>query len=204
MPTMAARKAAAWILAGVVLAAGGAMVGLRLRDRPVGEGRVQRSARYYDHDAAEIWARVVDPGRWKEWRTDLGAVAPVADIRGHKAFRIDDRGEVNTWEIVETFPDRRVTMCVASADGPYGGCQVFEMVKRDDGAILTFIEALRPRSGSFALVNTVRSRTRRIDAALDQLGAALGQPDPPKRDKVRELSIYKREPPSTGGAADGG
>jgi hypothetical protein len=195
---MSARKNAAWILAGLALAAAGAMAGLRLRDKPIGEGRVQRSARYYDHDAKEIWAKVVDPGRWKEWRTDLDVVAAVPDIRGHKAWRIDDRGEANTWEIVETFPDRRVTMCVASTDGPYGGCQVFEMVKRDDGAIITFIEALRPRSQTFALVHTARSRTHRLDAALDQLGAALGQPDPPKRDKVRELSIYKREVPAAG------
>lgn len=154
--------------------------------------KVARSARYYGGTSKEIWAAVTAIESWPTWRTDMDALEQLPNTRGHATWRETTGGETLTWETVETLPDRRLTQCVADADGPYGGCRTWEMVVRDDGAILTIIESIRIKSRVFRLMNSVGGRKARLDDTLDALGKKFGE-TPPKRDVVRELSLLDRE-----------
>lgn len=179
------------VSSGLLLAIAGVVGGVGVRQLPE-SSKVARSARYYGGTSKEIWGAVTDIAAWPAWRTEMTALERLDDIRGHAVWRETTGGETLTWETVETLPDRRLTQCVADAAGPYGGCRTWEMVVRDDGAILSIIESIRIKSRTFRLLNSAGGRASRLDDTLDALGKKFGE-TPPKRDVVRELSLLDRE-----------
>ena len=111
-----------------------------------------------------------------EWRTDLASVERQPDLRGHEVWReVPKSGRPITWETVETLKDRRLVRCVVDADGPFGGCVTVEIIRRDDGAIVTLAERLKVRDTFFRWTNTVEGRKARLDAWLTDLGHVFSE-----------------------------
>ncbi len=135
---------------------------------------------------------VLDLSRHAEWRSDLASIERLPDVRGHEVWReVPKRGAPTTWETVEVLKDRRLLRCVVDQDGPYGGCVTVEIIRREDGAIVTIAEKLKVHSLAFRFTNTVAGRRDRLDAWLSDLGRKFGE-------EVRLADLPKdlRDPPA--------
>ena len=156
---------------------------------------LSRTARYHA-SLADVWAAVALLETHASWRTDLARMEPQPELRGHAVWReVPQRGEPVTYETVESLNERRLLRCVVDTDGPFGGCVTIELIRREDGALVTISERLKIKSSWFRYTNTVSGRRERLDTFLRDLGALLGE-SPRIADQPKEL----RDPPPT--AAD--
>lgn len=168
------------------------------RAEPLSEAhQLARAGRYYT-PLPDVWAKVLDLSKHAEWRSDLAGIERLEDVRGHEVWReIPKRGKPTTWETVETLKDRRLVRCVIDQGGDFGGCVTVEIIRRDDGAIVTIAERLKIHSSVFRFTNTVAGRRARLDTWLGDLGRAFGETP-----RVADLPKDLRDPPKppvTGG-----
>jgi uncharacterized protein YndB with AHSA1/START domain len=182
-----------------VLSAGG----FYLHATPLPEAhQLARAARYH-HPMADVWAAVLDLEKAPEWRTDLAGMERQADVRGHEVWReLPRSGGPVTFETVELLKDRRQVRCVIDQGGPYGGCITAELIRRDDGAIVTLAEHLTVHSALFRYTHTVAGRRAALDAWLTDLGRRFGETP-----EIADLPKDLRDPPAPpvdAGAATGG
>lgn len=141
----------------------------------------------------EVWAAVTDLSKHAEWRSDLEKIERLEDVRGHEVWRETPRsGAPTTWETVETLPDRRLVRCVIDQGGPFGGCVTVEIIRRDDGAIVTVSEKLKVHSARFRWTNTVAGRRDRLDTFLGDLGRKFGA----EETRIADLPKDLRDPPA--------
>ncbi|MDP2315457.1 MAG: SRPBCC family protein [Pseudomonadota bacterium] len=172
----------------VLVAAGVAFA----RAQPLSEAHTLARAVRLHHPLDEVWAAVLDLGAQPSWRSDLVAMERQPDVRGHEVWReVPRAGGPVTWETVETLPDRRLVRCVVDQDGPYGGCLTIEIIRRDDGAIVTIAEKFKVHSAFFRYTNTVYGRRARLDTFLTDLGRKFGEPAP----RIADLPKDLRDPP---------
>ncbi|MDP2306766.1 MAG: hypothetical protein Q8P18_12145 [Pseudomonadota bacterium] len=146
-----------------------------------------RAVRLY-HPLADVWAAVLDLGAHATWRSDLVAMERQSDVRGHEVWReVPRSGAPVTFETAETLPDRRLVRCVVDQGAPYGGCVTIEIIRRDDGAIVTIAEKFKVHSAWFRYTNTVAGRRARLDAWLTDLGRKFGEQAPRIADLPKDL-----------------
>ncbi len=158
-----------------------ALVAALVQAKPLSEAhQVARAARYYT-PLEDVWAAVLDLDAYASWRTDLAAMERQEDVRGHAVWREVSKGFSPfragpvTYETVETLKDRRLVRCVTDQGGPFGGCLTVEIIRRDDGAIVTFAERLKVRSALFRYTHTVAGRRGAVDQWLADLGRKFGE-----------------------------
>ena len=81
----------------MILALVAAGIGLYVRAQPLSEAHSLSRAARYRHPLADVWAVVLDVGKYAEWRTDLASVERQADVRGHEVWReVPKRGSTAT------------------------------------------------------------------------------------------------------------
>lgn len=140
------------------------------------------------HPLEDVWAAVLDLGAHPTWRSDLVAMERQPDVRGHEVWReVPRSGPPVTFETAETLKDRRLVRCVVDQGAPYGGCVTIEIIRRDDGAIVTIAEKLKVHSAWFRYTNTVAGRRERLDAFLTDLGRKFGEATPRIADLPKDL-----------------
>lgn len=164
---MSLRRAVVFALVVLLLGAGAAFY----KAQPLSEAHtLARAGRFY-HPLADVWAAVMDIGSYATWRTDLDRVERLDDLRGHELWReVPKSGPAITWETAETIKDRRLVRCVTDTDGAFGGCLTVEIIRRDDGAIVTIAERFKVKSALFRWTNTVSGRRSGLDRWLKDLG----------------------------------
>ncbi len=184
----------------LLLVAAGALFA---RAQPLSEAHTLARAVRLHHPLEEVWAAVLDLGTHPTWRSDLAAMERQPDVRGNEVWREVPRGGLFaggpvTWETAETLKDRRLVRCVVDQDGPFGGCVTIEIIRRDDGAILTISEKLKVHSALFRWTHTVASRRARLDDFLTDLGARFGESAP----RIADLPKDLRDPPAVAAPGD--
>lgn len=192
----------------VALAAFLALLGagvLFARAQPMDEAHTLARAVRLHHPMEEVWAAVLDVGAQPTWRSDLSAMEAQPEVRGHEVWReVPRSGPPVTFETVETLKDRRLVRCVVDQDAPYGGCVTIEIIRRDDGAIVTVAEKFKVHSAWFRYTNTVAGRRARLDAFLTDLGRTFGEDAPRIADLPKDLrdlpAPEAARPPSPGHA----
>lgn len=187
------RRLLAFAVVLVLVVAGG----LFARAEPLSEAHALARAVRLHHPLPEVWAAILDLGAHATWRSDLAAMERQPDVRGHEVWREVPRagpfgGGPVTWETAETLKERRLVRCVVDQDGPYGGCVTIEIIRRDDGAIVTVSEKLKVHSALFRWTNTVAGRRARLDTFLTDLGRKFGEPAP----RIADLPKDLRDPPA--------
>lgn len=171
------------------------------RAKPMSEAHtLARAVRLY-HPLDDVWAAVLDLQAQPTWRSDLAAMERQPDVRGHEVWREVPRGgPAVTFETAETLKDRRLVRCVVDQGAPYGGCITIEIIRRDDGAIVTIAEKFKVHSAWFRYTNTVAGRRARLDAFLTDLGRKFGEQSPRIADLPKDL---RDVPVATPGAPAG-
>jgi hypothetical protein len=168
----------------VIVAAGVAFA----RAQPMSEAHTLARAVRLHHPLDEVWAAVLDLGAQPTWRSDLAAMERQPDVRGHEVWReVPKSGAAVTFETAETLKDRRLVRCVVDQGAPYGGCVTIEIIRRDDGAIVTIAEKFKVHSAWFRYTNTVAGRRARLDAFLTDLGRKFGEQAPRIADLPKDL-----------------
>lgn len=152
------------------------------------------------HPLDEVWAAVLDLGAHPTWRSDLAGMERQPDLRGHEVWReVPRSGPPVTLETAEKLKDRRLLRCVVDQGGPYGGCVTIEIIRRDDGAIVTIAEKFKVHSTWFRYTNTVAGRRARLDQFLTDLGRKFGEQAPRIADlpkDLRDVAVAAPEGPS--------
>jgi hypothetical protein len=181
-------RALAVVFVVLLLAAGGAL----WYAQPLSEAHaLSRAGRFYT-PLDDVWAVVLDIEKYPEWRSDLAGVERQPDMRGHEVWReIPKSGPPVTWETVEVLKDRRLVRCVVDQGGDFGGCVTAEIIRRDDGAIVTIAEKFKVHSTLFRYTNTVTGRRARLDTWLTDLGKKFGGTV-----RVADLPKDLRDPPA--------
>lgn len=156
-----------------------------------------RAVRLY-HPLDEVWPVVLDLAAHPTWRSDLAGIERQPDLRGHEVWReVPRSGPPVTFETAEKLKDRRLLRCVVDQDGPYGGCVTIEIIRRDDGAIVTIAEKFKVHSTWFRYTNTVAGRRARLDQFLTDLGRKFGEQAPRIADLPKDLRDLAVPAPAT-------
>lgn len=121
--------------------------------------------------AAAVFARISDPARYREWRTDLDDV----ELLGTDPLRWRERraGDAITYEATERHAPRRFVTRIADPDLPFGGTWTWELQPDPAGTRVTITEHGEVYNPVFRFMSRfVFSHTATMEKVLQQLGNA--------------------------------
>ena len=124
-----------------------------------------------DAPVADVFARISDPARYREWRTDLDEV----ELLGSDPLRWRERsaGDTITYEATERRAPTRFVARIADRDLPFGGTWTWELQPAAAGTRVTITEHGEVYNPVFRFMSRfVFSHTATMEKVLRQLGNA--------------------------------
>ena len=164
-----------WIVLGVALLAGFALLVQTIARRLPAAYTVTRTAQY-NRSPAEIWLIVSDLSAQPEWRPDLRSAERLPP-RGARDVWIetDNRGQTTTLETVESTPHRRLVRRISDDNLNYSGGWSLEIGEFGEVTSITITETGEINNSLFRFLNKyVVGHRSGVDRYLTDLGAKLG------------------------------
>jgi uncharacterized protein YndB with AHSA1/START domain len=119
-----------------------------------------------------VFARISDPARYREWRTDVTSVE-VLTVDPLK-WRERTKGDTITFEVVENRPLQRFVVRIADPDLPFGGTWTYELRPEGTGTRLTITERGEVYNPVFRFVSRFfMSQTATMQKFVDALQQAI-------------------------------
>jgi uncharacterized protein YndB with AHSA1/START domain len=119
----------------VVLAASVILIGWMLPERH----ELSRSADLRQPPDV-VWRAITDVSAFPSWRTDVTSVESLAGAHGHESWRETGKNGRITYEVVESYPPRRMVTKIADRSLPFGGSWTYELAPIDGGTRLSITE----------------------------------------------------------------
>ena len=118
-----------------------------------------------------VFARISDPARYRQWRTDLEAI----ELLGTDPLRWRERsgGDTITYEAIERSAPTRFVTRIADPDLPFGGTWTWELRPDGTGTRVAITERGEVYNPVFRFMSRfVFSRTATMETVLRQLQGA--------------------------------